>query len=178
MSFQFRGFMKKFLLLPTILFPYLFSSILLCVYIRGNIGGKLVIALLICTIISLVLAFICNAIFLALSRKDDYNSLAKLALIVKIIHIPTYVFIFILGLALGLVFFMAIPLILLLVIVDYLTLFFSGTLSFTATIKSLKKAKTLSITTLVCQFFFCLDIISLIVYCIKIKKVGAYNNAI
>ena len=78
----------------------------------------------------------------------------------------------------GLVFFMAIPLILLLVIVDYLTLFFSGTLSVMATIKSLKKAKTLSITTLVCQFFFCLDIISLIVYCIKIKKVGAYNNAI
>ena len=113
---------------------------------------------------------ICNVIYMIKSRKSDPRELLREALTVKLIHIPAFVGIFIMGVIAAIMIFMTLPLILLLVLWDYLILLSSGMLSVFALIKNTKRDKALSVIAIICQFFFCADVISLLLLRLVSKK--------
>lgn len=159
--------MKKLLLLPTALFPYT-----VCLLIASMFGGgeSAVRTLGIACLVCLGLAFVCNIGFMAVSREQDARSLVKTALILKAIHIPSYVLIFLLGLGLGISIIMTFPLVLFLVLTDAVTLFLSGMISVYALVRNAGNQKVLSVVGLICQFFFCADVISLFVLNMNAKR--------
>ncbi len=168
--------MKKLLLLPTILFPY---TVCLCLgygFIAQSFSNTTIEILGIFVFVTLVLSFVCNLIYVFTAKENTAKELIKTALLIKAVHIPTYILIFVLGVLMGLMFFMTFPFILLLIIIDLLTLWISGMISVYSLAKSLIEgglcSKPLLIIAMVCQFFFCADIISLFV----IKKAIKRNN--
>jgi len=116
--------------------------------------------------------------YIIFTKEKNAYELLKTAILIKIVHIPTYILIFILGFFMGLMFFMTFPIIILLVAVDLITLWISGMISVYSVAKALKQGglcpKPLLIIAMVCQFFFCADIISLFVINFIAKK----NNKI
>ena len=160
--------MKKLLLLPAMLFPY--SFVLGGILSDGfaNVDSDLEAYILIG--LFFILPLVCNMAFIILSRKDDPYKLISSALIVKLVHIPSYVIIFVMGLISSLMIFMTLPLILMLILFDYIVLITSSFISVFALAKNIKEKKTLSILALICQFFFCADVISLFVLWIISKN--------
>lgn len=163
--------MKKLLLLPTVLFPYTFCLCLGLMFLADSDQGDMAVSAAgIACLVCLGLALIGNTVFLLAGRNDPAEALIRTALLVKIIHIPTYLLIFFFALSIGLVAFVfAIPLFFLLVIVDVITLGLSDMISLLALAKNLKQHTVASVLTLVCQFFFCADIVSLLVLRLRQK---------
>lgn len=160
--------MKKLLLIPVIIFPYLLTLGVLL----GNLFPEAVAPIVFGVFIILfVLATpICNIIFIILSRKDDPYDLIRAAFLVKLVHIPAYIIVFIFGVIAAIMIFMTLPLILMLILFDCIVLFFSSSISVFALAKNIKINKILSVVALICQFFFCADIISLFVLRLVSKK--------
>lgn len=161
--------MKKLLLIPTMLFPYSFGLFSL-IYVSSLDADFAEHILLGFFALSLISPLICNIIFLLLSRKDDAHSLIGAALLVKLVHIPSYIFIFLLGVGASIMIFMTFALILMLILFDYMVLASSGMISVFALAKNIKNNKIISVIALICQFFFCADVISLFVLWINSKN--------
>ena len=166
--------MKKLLLIPTTIFPY---TVCLCLgygFIAQNFSNTTIKIFGILSLVTLVLSLVCNLIYIFSALRNPAEELLKIAFIIKAVHIPTYILIFVLGVLMGLMFFMTFPFILLLIIIDLLTLWISGMISGYSLAKTLKEgglcSKALLIIAMVCQFFFCADIISLCVIRIVIKR--------
>ena len=161
--------MKKLLLIPAMLFPY--SFVLGFVFSEGYANSDSAIFALAAFVgLFFILPLVCNIAFIVFSRKDDPYKLISSALIVKLVHIPSYVIIFVMGLISSLMIFMTLPLILMLILFDYIVLITSSFISVFALAKNINEKKTLSILALICQFFFCADIISLFVLWIISKN--------
>ena len=161
--------MKKLLLIPTMLFPY--SFVLGCILGEDYANGdSAILALSLFVGLVFILPLACNIVFVVLSRNDGPYKLLQVALIVKLVHIPSYVIIFVMGLVSSLMIFMTLPLILMFILFDYMVLITSSFISVFALAKNIKKNKILSIVALICQFFFCADIISLFILWIVSKK--------
>ena len=111
----------------------------------------------------LLLPFVCNIAFCISAKNADPYELVQMALLIKLLHIPAYIIVFCFGAAASLMFIFTLPLILAAIIFDCITLFISSTISVFALIKNMKNDKKLSAVALVCQFFFCADVISLLV---------------
>ena len=153
--------MKKLLLIPTILFPYTVCICLGYGFISRNFNDLPITVLAIASLVCLALSLICNTIYLIITKNTDPKELLKIALLIKLLHIPTYVLIFIFGAMMGIMFFMTFPIILLLILVDLITLFLSGMISVFAVAKNRRELTTAAVIVLLCQFVFCADIISL-----------------
>ena len=124
--------MKKLLLLPTMLFPYFF--------VLGESEDDLQLEkILVFGGLFLALSLICNVIYMVLARNEDPRKLMGGALLVKLIHIPAYVMIFFYGAVASLMFFMALPLIIMYVVFDYIVLLLSSSLSVFGLVKNMKK---------------------------------------
>lgn len=160
------AFTKKLLLIPAMLFPYTFVLGLGLEEPFSN-GDY---ALLGFVMLFFVLPMVCNIIFMIVSRKDDPRKLMLAALLVKLVHIPAYVMVFLFGVVAALMIFFTLPLILLFVIGDYVVLLISSSISVFAIAKNVKENKMLSLIALFCQFFFCADVISLFVLWRASKK--------
>lgn len=72
----------------------------------------------------------------------------------------------------GFMFFMTLPFIIFLIFIDCVTMFLSGMISVFALVKKMKTDEVPAIICTICQFFFCADIISLlVVYCDSNEKI-------
>lgn len=160
--------MKKLLLLPLAIFPY--SSVLGVLLSELFTEDAAPVVFGVFTLAFALASPVCNVIFMFLSRNDDPNDLIRTALVVKLIHIPSYIAVFIFGIYAALMIFMTLPLIIMLVLFDCTVLILSGSVSVFALAKNMKNNKFLSTAALVCQFFFCADIISLLVLRVASKK--------
>ena len=160
--------MKKLLLLPVIIFPYSLclsaaASEIFSEYIAPDVFEALFILFALATPV-------CNVIFMVASRNDEPHELIRAALWVKLLHIPSYVAVFAFGVFASLMIFTTLPLILMLILFDCIILILSSSISVFALVKNAKKSKTLSVAALICQFFFCADVVSLIVLRLVSKK--------
>ncbi len=153
--------MKKLLLLPVALYPYLF--ILWLAIMNFLASTEQTPLALVISFIFLALPTVCNIIYMVLSRKEDAHKLLGQALLVKVIHIPSYVLIYLFGLGASLMIFMTFPLIIFLVLFDFLILLSSSMISIFALAKNARNMPALSIIALVLQHTFCADIISLFI---------------
>ncbi len=146
----------------------IFDSVMENVF--NNNGLLLIGVLLLFFVISAVL----SVVFFVISIRNGWNalSLAKTAMIVKLIQIPAYVLIFILGVLLAITIF-TLPFVLLLFLVDCFSLFSSGAIAVSAMINSVKqgefKLKEV-IGFIISQFIFCADVVMAIVFYKKLKR--------
>lgn len=153
--------MKRLLLIPTVILPY---SVSIAYFVSKPLPEDAAMVLFISILTACFAAApVCNVIYMILARKDDARVLICDALLVKLLHVPAYVIIFISGAIAALMIFFTLPLIFMLIAFDYVILLCSSMLSAFALIKHVRLAKLLSIVTLVCQLIFCADVISLLV---------------
>jgi len=170
--------MKKLLLIPTFVFPYMVCLCLGYGFIAQSFSNTIITILGVLTLVTLALSFVCNLIYIFSTKDATAAELLKTAFVVKTVHIPTYILIFILGVIMGLMFYMTFPFIMVLVLVDLLTLWLSGMISIYSIARALKEgglcSKPLLITAIICQPFFCADIISLFVVQLIAKRNQKY----
>lgn len=164
--------MKKLLLLPTVLFPYLLCLDLGYGFVVKQFltGDPVLTALSLLSLACLILAPVTTVIYLWLSRKDDPRDRLRTALHVKLLHIPTYLTIFVLGLLMAIMLFFTFPFILFLIFLDWLTLMLTAVLCIPAAAKCKHEQPLLTVLTIFFQFFFCADILSLIALNQALKK--------
>ena len=81
---------------------------------------------------------------------------------------------YIYGLMLGMMFFMTLPMIIILFIIDSVILLLSNFISIYALAESIKgrifRNNAIPIIAIVCQFFFCIDVISIFAVFFKAKR--------
>ena len=182
---------KKILLaIPSIILPYVLLLVLFTIFSgSGNpisrfiiedifAGNGLLLFLAFC--IFTFISFVLNIIFFVLSitKKWDELYLAKVAMITKLIQIPSYIVIFVLGVLLTITIFTFVFSILMFFF-DYLTLIMTGLINSAAVINaSRKKAVSFgkNIWIIILQFVFCADVVASIIFYIKIKNIRRYSE--
>lgn len=167
---------------PAILFPYAVLAFLGILFFSSRMSLDLMEVLfqnniwyyLLAFLGYLLLAFgLCLGGFgLALGKKWDAASLAKTAWIVKLIQIPAYLAIFVLGVIfLTSIFLFAFTLVLMLL--DYASILMSGMLCSAAVINGSRSGKIRlksNIWIIVLQFIFCADVIAAGICHRRLKK--------
>ena len=177
--------MKNRILLPTILFPYVIVGLFTCgFFIRPYLPTVLselffsaFEAMLAALVLHPIVAIVCNIRFIKANRTTDPLELMQAALKIKYLHIPTYLLVLLECLFLGFMIYMTAPLLLTLLLADIITLCLSDMISIFAIVRSIRtygvKEKTRLTVTLICQFFFCLDVISLMLAKRRLAKKAA-----
>jgi len=176
---------KLFLIsIPIVLVPYLALFALATVffstdlpffnYIMESVFDSnalyLIAALFLYCILTGMLSIVC--FFVSIYKKWDAISLAKTAMIMKLVQVPAYVLIFALG-AVFVITIFTIPFSIGLFVIDCLSVFMTGLFvvsSVIATIKSNTFTLKEVIWVILLQFIFCADVISSIVFYIKLKR--------
>lgn len=175
---------KIWLVLPVALLPYivlcatvipLFSTkVPLLDAIMENVFQDnalyLVSAVLLFALIAAVLSVLCFTV--SIRKQWDALSLAKTAMIIKLIQVPAYILIFILGVLLMITIF-TIPFSIGMLILNCLTLVLTGLLSIAAVVIAIRQNYfTLndSLWIVVLQLIFCADVFASIALYRKLKK--------
>ncbi len=179
--------MNKLKYLSIVLYPYLFTVIICAIVIVGKTllpydPADLPIEPFIITILlvsAIVIIFSVVAFFSAvklsiltyLSKHQLYSS-AKALLIIKLAHIPAYVFNFLIGCIGVLMSVWGIGLIFLAIFLDLICISLSGIASIGLSLK-LRKINTSNfyIFTGISSFIYCIDVIVATYYYFKVKKV-------
>lgn len=170
--------MRKYLgLVLVIIFPYLIAIAPVCIFkgyfmktIFKNNAYNLLLTLLVIYVAALLCAL---AVFIiSIVKKRKPLELLHINLIIKLIHIPAYIFIFFIGLiCLLTIFTFAISFIFM--IFDGMTIFLSGLIGLGGVIRSLKEKKISKKEAVIhgfLQFIFCADVISSIIIFITVSK--------
>lgn len=166
--------MKKYIkMLPLILYPYAYLLLFLTFFLAGdafewiehNITENFVIILIQAYHIIVLIDAIYGAVGVA--RSDDTpKQAAHMNLLIKGLHIPAYIFHFILGLAGCVMSIWGIGFIVFAIVIDVLTIAFTGIHAMGCMIK-LKKSGVLStvktVFAVIGSFIFCVDVVIAIV---------------
>lgn len=175
-----------FVSIPIVIVPYLallalatiffstsspfFSSIMESVF--DNNALYLIAALLLYCLLTGALSVVCFSA--SMYKKWDALSLAKTAMVMKLVQVPAYVLIF----ALGAVFVMTIftiPFSIGLFVIDCLSMFMTGLFTISSVIATIRNnifARKEVVWVMLLQFVFCADVISSVIFYIKLKRVN------
>lgn len=175
------------MLLPTVLCPYMLIGFFVLVYF--SVGNPVLEAVLMenrgFIVIALLGLFIFGAVIvaavffaLALLKKWDSLFLSKAAMIIKVIHIPAYIAIFVLGVLFSVTVWLwaVVPI---LAFLDYVFLLMSGSITVAAVINSVKEGRSelrKNIWIIICQFIFCADVVAAAVLYFRSKKSQNHNE--
>lgn len=177
-------------MIPTILIPYLMAAIPLFIFfsvkvpvlnqIMSSVFQNNALILLFVFIIYTVIACCLSALCFFLSIKNHWDSLslAKTAMIIKLIQIPGYIAVFILGaICLITVFTFAITFIF--VLFDFLTLLMTGQLIAASAINASRKGQ-LSLKrswwVIALQTVFCADVVTAIVFYKQLRNIQSQQT--
>ena len=158
--------MKKYIFaLPIFILPYIVLGAIYCTYtgfLMDSVFHSHGLILLFWVNIIYFIGFIYSVIyaFTGLFKKDKSLEMIKMNMIIKLVHIPAYIIIFLLGLLLLItIFTMAASFYF--IFVDGLTIFCSGLIGFVAILKGTKENKVDKqkfIKYSILQFVYCFDI--------------------
>lgn len=135
----------------------------------GNNAYNLIIPVVLFIILTGILTSVCFII--SLKNKWDAYALAKTMAIIKLIHVPAYIAIFIVGAFCTLTVF-SLPFTVLLAVFDYILLIMSGLMTSSAVILALNQNPQLPKTyclLIVLQFVFCADVVATVFIYKKLK---------
>ena len=176
---------------PIVLVPYLTLFTLTTVFFSTKIpffnyimefvfdsnALYIIASLLLYCVLTCALSIVC--FFVSIYKKWNAISLAKTAMIMKLVQVPAYVLIF----ALSVVFFTSIftiPFSIGLFIIDCLSVFMSGLFVISSAIATIRNNTfTLKdvIWIVLLQFVFCADVISSVVFYIRLVKSQSTTNS-
>lgn len=166
--------------LPATILPYLVLLTMVAIYIlssvpdSGEFMQNLVFAILAGLLIfGIIAGILCVICFVRALRKQwDAVSLAKTAMILKLIQVPSYITIFILSILLLITIF-TFPFSVFFFLLDCYTLFLTGILAVAAGINALRQGITIRgncIWFIILQFVFCADVFATIFFYKKLLK--------
>ena len=171
--------MKRYLLLiPITLMPYALLFSLYCVFIDHYIIENLFcsngLLLLLALLIFVLIAFVCTLIFTVVSINKENNSrrLAFANMLIKIIHMPAYIVIFVLGV----LFFMTIftfAFSIFFVLFDLAAIFMTGLIGLAANSVEHRKGETgkvFAVINSILQFVYFADVVSAIMVFTRSRK--------
>ena len=171
--------LRNGLYLLALLFPYLIIFASICIVTNiGNIMESIfnnnALYVLAVLIIIYVFALICTIIQVILNSISQKSSkqLLFINMIIKLVHIPAYIVIFLFGL-LNLITIFTAGIAIVLMILDGMAIFLTGLIGLSGIIRGLLEKKLSPKNAFVYgvfQFIFCVDVISSIVLYKKIKK--------
>ncbi len=170
--------LKYIALLPVLLLQYLFLfllfSFLRVTDVFKEVFNESIANLLLFLLIFLLIALICAVVTFILSivLKWDSRTTAFVAMMIKLLQIPAYIVIFVLGLLFAfMVFTMAfVPFF---IIIDLITIFMTGLIGVSACIAGYREKKLSAVSATlfaIGQFFFCIDVVLSIIVYVKIRK--------
>lgn len=169
--------MYKYLLaIPLIIFPYWLLFLLYCL-LTGTLmeevflnNGYLLIAALVA---GAFIAFVCTLILCVLSVAKNQGSLSvvRLNMIIKLVHVPAYIAIFVLSLAFSLTVF-GIGFVIVFILSDAFCILMSGLVGAVSTILARRQQAGLSdwIAYAILQFIYCVDVVTCVMMYCKIRK--------
>ena len=175
---------RIWLLLPTILLPYVTLLLAAIVFLSTNMpvfefimdrvfqeNGLYILAIL---LILCLVAVVSSIAYFVLSIRKKWNpvSLAKFAMLIKWMQVPAYVAIFVLGLIFAITLF-TIPIAIIFVLVDCLTLLLTGLLTISAAVVAVRQGvfRTKDVFWIVIlQFIFCADVLAATVFYTKLRN--------
>ena len=175
---------RIWLVLPAALIPYVSLGAvaffwLLAPFIYAYIPWEHMRQYFIFYYIGLILAFCLLAMVLSIlcfvkstRSKWDAQSLAKTAMIIKLIQIPAYVAIYVMGILMAISLF-TIPFAFALFLLDCLALALTGLLNLSAVIEACREGKTTvkkSWWVIVLQAVFCADVVASVIFFRMLKK--------
>ena len=172
------------MVIPTLLLPYLALFTLATVFLSTKVAFFkyimdsvfdsnvlfLIAAFILCCIVATVLDIIC--VSFSISKKWSALSFAKVVMIIKLIQIPAYILIFILGVLLAITIF-TIPFSIALFLSDCLSLALTGALAVSAMINSIRQGAFQLrdvFAMIIMQFVFCADVVVFIIFYIRLKN--------
>ena len=168
---------KSFLLLSlTILFPYLVIFAIICVFsgfLMESVFQNNAITLLQFLFVVYFAALISTVIFIVanLHKQQSALGMARINMVIKLIHIPAYLVIFIMGL-LSFVTIFTMPFALFFFLFDCMTIFLTGLIGASGILKGFREEKVSKESANIhgiLQFLFCIDVISAIIIHRKIR---------
>ena len=177
-------------LLPTILLPYVTLLLVAIVILSTNMpvfefildhvfqeNGLYILATL---LILCMIAAVFSIAYFVLSIRKKWNpvSLAKFAMIIKWMQAPAYVAIFALGLIFAITLF-TIPIAIIFVLVDCLTLVLTGLLPISAAVLAVRQGifRTKDVLWIILlQFIFCADVLAATVFYKKLRNKQSINE--
>ncbi len=136
----------------------------------GNNAYNLFIHVALFIILTGILTAVCFV--LSLKNKWDAYALVKTMAIIKLIHIPAYIAIFIVGAFCALTVF-SLPFTILLAVFDYLLLVMSGLMTSSAVILAVNQNPQLSkkyYLLIIFQFVYCVDVVATWIFYLNLKK--------
>ena len=181
---------RIWLLLPTIILPYfallLAATVFLSTYLQAfelvmervfhENGLYILVVLLVFCLIAVVLSIT----FFLLSIRKNWNpvSLAKYAMVIKWMQVPAYIAILVFGLILAITLF-TIPIAILFVLIDCLTLLLTGLLTISAAVNTMRQGifqRKEILLIIILQFVFCLDVFATTVFYRKLRKHSHFDQ--
>lgn len=166
--------MKKYLkMLPVILWPYAYIIWFALMILAGNAlkdvveNERIIDAAMVVMFVYWVVTFI-DAIYGAVSTARNENTsleVAKMNLIIKALHIPAYIFHFILGILGCMMSIWGIGIIMFVLLVDLITIALTGINAIGCVIKMCRQnvlSKKMAILAGVCSFIYCIDLVTAI----------------
>lgn len=135
-------------------------------------GNPLLFFAVLLAMILFAVTVTCFTLVISLVKKWECISFARSVMIIKLIHIPAYILIFLCGLIFGVTIFLYAANILL-VIFDCIFIAMTGALATASVVLAVRQKKWASsnaVWPILLQFIFCADVVASIVFYIKLKK--------
>ena len=136
----------------------------------GNSIYNLVIPVALFIVVTVILTIVC--FIFSQAKKWDAYALAKTMAIIKTIHIPAYVAIFVVAVFCALTVF-SLPFTVLLAVFDYILLVMSGIMTSSAVILAINQNPQMSkkyYFLAVLQFVYCIDVVATWILYLKLKR--------
>lgn len=168
---------------PTLFVPYI--AVLACIvifytdstlftYIMENIFDSNALYVLGIVVIFMLFAAVLSTLcfIIGICRKWDAGSLAKTAMIIKLLQIPAYILIFMFGIIMVIV-PMGFLFIWIVCVFDYIVLLLTGLISLSAILNAIRQKKIeakKSIWLIILQFVFVADVVATILLFLKLRE--------
>ena len=177
--------MRKFILQLSLilLFPYLIIFAVFCMYsgfLMATVFHNNALELLLFILIIYFFAFICTVLFVVtnLRKHKPAFEMTRISMIIKLIHIPAYIVIFLMGLlSLATIFTMGFGLVFL--ILNCMTIFLTGLIGASGIAQGKREEKLSKKSAVIhgiLQFMFCVDVISAVIIHRRIKLLQKDSN--
>ena len=175
---------RIWLVLPMSLIPYaaLFALAVIffastnsaAKYIMESVFNSNALLLIAGVLIYIVIACILNCVCFFISIAKNWNALsvAKTVMIIKLMQIPAYILIFVLG-VLFLITIFTLPFSVALFLLDILTLLMTGLLEVGAVVLAVRQSRVgfkENLWIVIFQFLFCIDVVASVIFYIKLKR--------
>jgi hypothetical protein len=131
----------------------------------------------------MIISFVSTIVYSALCifKKAPAKEVVKANMIVKLVHIPAYVLIFLFSLLLSMMIIFTLPLLIMFALLDLYFIIQTGIIGAVSTIRTSLEGNISTVEMVFCgisQFIYCIDVVVAVILYVKIKKRSKIDVAV